>query len=216
MARGRPREFDAEKALDAALLLFWRHGYEGTSLSALTRAMRINVPSLYAAFGNKEALFRKALDRYLQGPASYLTNAMKEPTARGAAEQLFRGAVDMAMHRRHPDGCMLVQGALAASPDAGAVRKELSKWRAAAESAVRRRLERAIEDDDLPASVNSAQLARYLMTVIWGMSVQAAGGATREQLEEVAEMALRTWPGTAAEGEAAQSLYSERTISRRS
>jgi AcrR family transcriptional regulator len=194
MPRGRPREFDAEKALDAALLLFWRHGYEGTSLAALTRAMRINVPSLYAAFGNKEALFRKALDRYLQGPASYLTNAMKEPTARGAAEQLLRGAVDMAMHRRHPDGCMLVQGALAASPDARAVRKELSKWRAAAESAVRRRLERAIEVGDLPSSINSAQLARYLMTVIWGMSVQAAGGATREQLEEVAELAMRTWP----------------------
>ena len=81
MARGRPRQFNAEKALDAALMLFWRHGYEGTSLAALTTAMGINVPSLYAAFGNKETLFKKALDRYIQRPASYLPNALQEPTA---------------------------------------------------------------------------------------------------------------------------------------
>src|SRR4051794_13410816 len=96
--KGRPREFDADQALDAALMLFWRHGYEGTSLAALTEAMGINVPSLYAAFGNKEALFRKALDRYVQRPASYLPNALKEPTARRAVEQLFRGAVGMVMN----------------------------------------------------------------------------------------------------------------------
>src|SRR2546428_11951738 len=112
MAQGRPREFDADKALDAALLLFWRHGYEGTSLAALTHAMGINVPSLYAAFGNKEMLFRKALDRYIQKPASYLPKALKEPTARGAAEKLFGGAINMVMNPRHPDGCLLVQGAL--------------------------------------------------------------------------------------------------------
>src|SRR5437763_11962127 len=98
MPRGRPREFDTEKALDAALLLFWRHGYEGTSLTALTGAMGINVPSLYAAFGNKEALFRKALDRYLRKPASYLPAALEEPTARRAAERLFHGAIEMVMH----------------------------------------------------------------------------------------------------------------------
>jgi len=194
VAKGRPRQFDASKALDAALLLFWRHGYEGTSLAALTCAMGINVPSLYAAFGNKEALFRKALDRYLQGPASYLLTAMKEPTARRAIQTLFRGAIDMVMQRRHPDGCLLVQGALAAGPDAGSIRKELSKWRAAAETAVRRRLERAVAEGDLPASTDPAKLARYVMTVNWGMSVQAAGGATRAQLEEVAAMAMECWP----------------------
>src|SRR5947209_18177656 len=98
MPLGRPREFDVEKALDAALLLFWRRGYEGTSLAALTSAMGINVPSLYAAFGNKEALFRKVLERYLQRPASYLPTALQEPTARRHAEQLFRGAIDMDMN----------------------------------------------------------------------------------------------------------------------
>jgi AcrR family transcriptional regulator len=105
MPGGRPRQFDTQKALDAALLLFWRHGYEGTSLAVLTRAMCINVPSLYAAFGNKETLFRKALDRYLQKPASYLPRALEAPTARRAVENLFRGAIDVAHgHRRMRSG----------------------------------------------------------------------------------------------------------------
>src|SRR5438552_3743956 len=170
MAQGRPREFDADKALDAALLLFWRHGYEGTSLAALTDCMGISMPSLYAAFGNKEMLFRKALDRYLQKPASYLPTALKEPTARRAAEKLLSGAIDMVMNPRHPDGCLLVQGALASGPVAESVRKELGRRRAAAESAVRRRFERALADTDLPASVEPAKLARYVITVIWGLS----------------------------------------------
>src|SRR5439155_19000007 len=126
MPRGRPREFDAEKALDAALLLFWRHGYEGTSLAALTDCMGINMPSLYAAFGNKEKLFKKALDRYIQKPASYLPTALKEPTARRAAEKLLSGAIKMVMNPLHPDGCLLVQGALASGPAAESIRMELT------------------------------------------------------------------------------------------
>jgi AcrR family transcriptional regulator len=195
MPKGRPRKFDIHKALDAALLLFWRYGYEGTSLAALTKAMGINVPSLYTAFGNKEMLFRKALDRYLQKPASYLPKALEEASARRAVEKLFRGAIDLAMNPRHPDGCLLVQGALAAGPAAASIRKELSLRRAAAETAVRRRLERAIAEADLPANVDARQLARYLITVLWGLSVQAAGGATRAQLKEVANLAMRCWPG---------------------
>src|SRR5437763_6915540 len=106
MPKGRPRQFDTRKALDAALRLFWRHGYEGTSLAALTEAMGINVPSLYAAFGNKEELFRRALDRYIQQPASYLRKALEQPTARAAAEQALRGAIGMTMNPRHPHGCV--------------------------------------------------------------------------------------------------------------
>lgn len=149
---------------------------------------------MYAAFGNKEQLFRKALDRYLQRPASYLPMALKEPTARRAAQKLFRGAIGMAMNPRHPDGCLLVQGALASGPAAASVRKELSLHRAAAEAAVRNRFARAVADGDLPASVDPAKLARYITTVIWGLSVQAAGGATRAQLNETAELAMRSWP----------------------
>ena len=192
--RGRPRQFDANKALEAALLLFWRRGYEGTSLSALSEAMGINMPSLYAAFGSKEELFRKALDLYLQKPASYLPNALKEPTAHRAAKKLFRGAIEMVMHPQHPDGCLLVHGALAAGPDADWVRKELNARRASAELVIRRRFEQAIKDGDLARNVNAAKLARYVATVIWGMSVQAAGGATRAQLKSIADQALKAWP----------------------
>ena len=122
-SKGRPREFDEERALEAALLLFWRQGYEGTSLAQLTEAMGINAPSLYAAFGSKEQLFRRAVDRYVQRPASYLPNALKEPTARGVVEKLFQGAIGMVMDPRHPDGCLLVQGALASGPEAGRFEK---------------------------------------------------------------------------------------------
>jgi AcrR family transcriptional regulator len=194
MARGRPREFDADKALEAALLLFWRHGYEGTSLAALCRAMGINTPSLYATYGNKEALFRKALDLYLQKPASYLPNALKEHTAHRAVEKLFRGAINMAMQREHPDGCLLVHGALAAGPDAEWVRKELNTRRARAEAVIRLRLERAMQDGDLPRRADAKKLARYIATVIWGMSVQAAGGATKAELKSIADQALQVWP----------------------
>lgn len=194
MARGRPRKFDKDKALDAALLLFWRHGYEGTSLAALTKAMGINVPSLYAAFGNKEMLFSKVLDRYIQQPACYLPNALKETTARRVAEKLFRGAIDMVMNPRHPEGCLLVQGALTSGPLAEPVRLELNRRRAGAEAAIRRRFERAIAEGDLPATVDNTKLARYIITVIWGMSVQAIGGATRAHLKQVAEMAMQAWP----------------------
>jgi AcrR family transcriptional regulator len=194
MPRGRPRQFDPDQALDAALLLFWRHGYEGTSLAALTKAMRINGPSLYATFGDKERLFRLALERYIQRPASYLPNALKEPTARRAVAKLFRGAIGMVMNPDHPDGCLLVQGALASGPGAEWVPKELSRRRAGAEAAVRRRLERAIAEGDLPKHVKPGKLARYVITVLWGMSVQAAGGATRAQLRQIAEQAMQNWP----------------------
>jgi AcrR family transcriptional regulator len=195
MPKGRPRQFDAEAAMEKALGLFWRHGYEGTSLAALTKAMGINTPSLYAAFGNKEALFRAALDRYLRRPASYLPRALEAPTAREAAERLFRGAINMVMDSRHADGCLLVQGALASGPGARSIQKELGMRRAGAEMLVRRRFERAIIEGDLGRNVDARRLAKYIVTVLWGMSVQAAGGATREELEAVATMAMEAWPG---------------------
>ena len=200
MPRGRPREFDTDKALDAALLLFWRHGYEGASLAALTQAMGINVPSLYAAFGNKEALFKRVVDRYVQSPASYLPRALEEPTVHRVLEKLFAGAIDMVMNPRHPDGCLLVQGALATAPIAESVRKELAVRRAGAESAVRRRFERAATEGDLPPDVDPTKLARYIVTVIWGMSVQAAGGASQAQLEDVAEFVMTRWATEAGGG----------------
>src|SRR5688500_8084316 len=155
MPRGRPRSFDADEALDTALELFWQHGYEGTSVAMLTDAMGINMPSLYAAFGNKEELFRKVLDRYIEEPASYLPTALKAPTAKEAAEQLFNGAISMVMNRSHPDGCLLVQGALSSGPTAESVRIELARRRGRAETAIRKRFERAQVEGDLSREVDT-------------------------------------------------------------
>src|SRR5436853_4796395 len=110
---GRPRAFDPDAVLERAMHVFWAKGYEGASLSDLTRAMRINRPSLYAAFGNKEELFRKALDRYVEGPAAYVRAALDEPTARAVAERLLAGTIEMLADPRNPRGCLIVQGALA-------------------------------------------------------------------------------------------------------
>jgi AcrR family transcriptional regulator len=191
---GRPRSFDIDGALDRALQVFWRKGYEGTSLSDLTRAVGVNRPSLYAAFGDKEALFRKALDRYLNGPAAYTQKALKEPTARAVVERLLRGAADLNTAQRNPGGCLTVQGALACGAAADSIRQELAASRAAGEAALRRRFQRAKSEGDLRATVNSADLAGYVATIVYGMAVQAAGGATREKLQNVVEMALRTLP----------------------
>jgi AcrR family transcriptional regulator len=192
--KGRPREFDLDEALDRALRVFWRRGYEGATLPDLTEAMGINRPSLYAAFGSKEELFRKALDRYAEGPAACMHEALNEPTARAVAERLLDGAIDLVTGRRSPRGCLLVQGALACGEAAESVRRELVVRRVADEVAIRQRFERARGDGDLPAEADPADLARYVVTVMQGMAVQAAGGASREDLRRVAEMALRVWP----------------------
>jgi AcrR family transcriptional regulator len=194
MPAGRPRAFDVEEALDRALQLFWRHGYEGTSLAMLTEAMEINVPSLYAAFGNKEELFRKALERYLTAPASYMTEALLEPTARAVAEKIMSGSINLVTHPNNPGGCLLVQGAMATGPQGMPVRQELSGVRTLGEERIRERLERAKSEGDLPPDADTSNLARFLMTMNCGFAVQAAGGATREQLEDVAALVMQCWP----------------------
>jgi AcrR family transcriptional regulator len=191
---GRPRSFDADKALQRALEVFWRKGYEGTSLRDLTEAMGINRPSLYAAFGDKEELFRKTLDCYAQGPAGYLSEALRAPTAREVAERVLRGAADVLSDPRNPRGCLLVQGALACGKKAQGVRRELVSRRGSGQAALRRRFQHAKAQGDLRSDVDAAALARYLAAVLHGMSVEAAGGASREELRSVAEMALRAWP----------------------
>jgi AcrR family transcriptional regulator len=191
---GRPREFDIDQALDRALKVFWRKGYEGTTLPDLTKAMGINRPSLYAAFGSKEGLFRKALDRYDEGPAAYIRKALKEPTARAVVERLLGGAIDVLTDRRNPRGCLMVQGALACGEAAESIRRELVSRRLAGEAAIRERFERALADGDLPDDSRPADLARYVVAVLQGIAVQAAGGARRAELQRVAEMALRAWP----------------------
>jgi AcrR family transcriptional regulator len=191
---GRPRAFDADVVLERAMHVFWAKGYEGAALSDLTRAMRINRPSLYAAFGNKEELFRKVLDQYASGPLAYFDKALAATKARDVIEQILFGAAKMASDPRLPAGCLMVQGALACGDSAGSVQKETAARRAASEIALRRRLQRAKREGDLPRDADPAELARYVMTVLQGMAVQGANGATRVQLRRVAQLALRAWP----------------------
>ena len=189
---GRPRAFDPDAALDRAMHVFWAKGYEGASLSNLTRAMRINRPSLYAAFGNKEQLFGRVLDRYMDGPVAWFGKALLAAKARDVVEQIFFATARMTEDPRIPSGCLLVQAALACGNTSA--RREVAARRTAAEIALRRRLQRAKREGDLPKNADPAELAHYVMTVIRGMAVQSAGGATRGQLHRVAQIALRAWP----------------------
>jgi AcrR family transcriptional regulator len=196
MPAGRPRTFDSDAALEKAMQVFWRQGYEGTSLSDLTEAMGINRPSLYAAYGNKEALFRQVLERYESGPSAYVEEALAAPTGRGCIERLMNGAADVASGPGYPGGCLMIQGMLAAGGEAQSIRREMTRRRTAGVSAVAARLERARADGELPVNCDVRALAGFYVTVIRGMAVQGADGASRAELQSVIDMAMTAWPMT--------------------
>lgn len=193
MAMGRPREFDVDAALDLALHVFWRKGYEGASMADLTEAMGITKPSLYAAFGNKEELFRKAFDRYVDGPGRYFQTGLLKPTAREVVEHILYGSADAVTDPNNP-GCLAVQGALCCGDAAETIRQELVARRTKGEQELRVRFEYALSKGDLPAEADPGDLARYVSAIMQGMAVQAAGGAPRAQLRKLADMAMRSWP----------------------
>jgi AcrR family transcriptional regulator len=192
---GRPRAFDADQALECAMRVFWEKGYEGASLNDLTEAMGITRTSLYRAFGNKEQLFARALQRYTEGPAAYGERAMKEPTARAAATAFLNGSVKATTRTEYPSGCLGVQGALAAGEPGQDARQALAIWRNDAQMLLRNRFQQAVDEKDLPEGTDAGKLARYVATVAFGIAVQAAGGQSREELQEVADLALGNWPG---------------------
>ncbi|SHF69676.1 transcriptional regulator, TetR family [Jatrophihabitans endophyticus] len=193
MPGGRPRGFDQDTALEAAMQLFWAKGYEATGVAELTEAMGITPPSLYAAFGNKEELFRRAVDRYVTGPASHLAVALDQPTARAVAEHLLRGMVALAAGVGTPTGCMTVQGALPASDRNRAAHEHLAARRRQGEAMLAERLGRAAPAE-LPGGQDATAVARYLFAVRFGLAVQAAGGASAAELQEVVDVVLAQWP----------------------
>ncbi|HEY8473765.1 MAG TPA: TetR/AcrR family transcriptional regulator [Natronosporangium sp.] len=200
MPGGRPRAFDLDAALDRALEVFWRQGYEGTSLSDLTAAMGINRPSLYAAFGTKEELFRRVLDRYVEGPGGFAAEALAAPRAREVVEKLLTGAIALTTTPGRPRGCLNVRHAQACGPESESVRQGVVARKLADQAGLRRRLEEAKATGDLPADSDPDQLARFVTTLTDGIAVQAAAGATPEQLHRVVELALRAWPDGDAAG----------------
>lgn len=192
---GRPRAFCTETALAAALRVFWSRGFEGASLSDLTEAMGINRPSLYAAFGNKEALFSKAVDLYERERSAFVQNALAAPTAKGVAERFLRGAVGFHDDGDGPRGCLLVNHSVACGPESERVRTEVATRHSRMEAALLERFELASAAGDLPAHIEPDGLACYLLAITQGMAVQAGAGTSRAGLERLVEVTLSIWPG---------------------
>ncbi|MER6272436.1 TetR/AcrR family transcriptional regulator [Streptomyces sp900105755] len=193
--RGRPRGFDADAALDRAVEVFWRQGYEGASLSDLTEAMGINRTSMYAAYGNKEELFRRAVARYAEADMAYARDALTRPTAYAVIEAFLRANADALTRADRPPGCLSVQGGLAEGGDNGHIAGFLAESRLAGERALADRLARAVKEGDLPADTDPRALARYVMVVSEGNAVHATAGAGRAALHATVDIALRAVPG---------------------
>ncbi|AJP71799.1 TetR/AcrR family transcriptional regulator [Sphingomonas hengshuiensis] len=192
--KGRPREFCVDAALTSALRVFWTKGYEGASLSDLTEAMGITRPSLYAAFGNKEALFRKALDLYEREKLEYMHTALDAPSARGVAERLLQGALENQLSNCDPKGCLGVISSVACGSEATSIRAEVLERGAVAKRALVARFERAIEEGDLPEGTDTVALTSYLIAILQGLAMQAGAGATRAELEGLIAVSLAMWP----------------------
>lgn len=193
--RGRPLSFDRDQALERAMHVFWRRGYEAASISELTAAMGITAPSLYTAFGDKERLFLAAVERYATGPGGGYPRALEEePTAYLAIKRCLEEAAEELTRPCHPKGCMVVMAATNCSEASAHIQAALAKRRAASDSGVRCRIEHGVKNGELPAGTDAQALASFYATVFRGMSMQAADGASREALLATAAMAMRAWP----------------------
>ena len=193
--RGRPRSFDRETALEKAVMAFWEHGYEATSVSDLTRVMGIGAPSLYAAFGDKRALFEEVVTEYGVRYGSFGDRALaEESTARAAVERMLREAAAEYTAPGRPHGCLVIHAATnCTSPE---VEESLRERRNANIAAFENRIRAGIASGELPAGTDAAALARHTGAIIQGMSQQARDGASREELEALAEIAMAIWPRT--------------------
>jgi AcrR family transcriptional regulator len=192
---GRPREFDIEKALNTASELFWRKGYEGTSLSALTAAIGITPPSFYAAFGSKEALFKQVVERYQRGHLGFFAEALDQTTPLAVAERVLYGLAQAYTTRPHPPGCLALNCSLPCSDETDdAIRHDLAERRKASRIALRTSFKRFEASGALPADADPDALARYVLTIAWGMAVEAQSGASRDDLYRTVKLALTSWP----------------------
>lgn len=194
-ARGRPRTFDSDTALEQAMLTFWEHGYESSGIDDLAHAMGIGVSSLYATFGGKEELFLASLDRYQEHRGRYTKSTMEgSGTARQAFTDLFETAAVELTRTDQPRGCMLALALPTCSPEVESLRLHMNERRGQSLKRFRQRLRAAVAEGELPPGTNVAALAQFFITTLQGMSIQARSGATRTQLRHVGHVALSVWP----------------------
>jgi AcrR family transcriptional regulator len=191
---GRPREFDVDQALDAVMRVFWCKGFEGTSLGDLTDATGISRPSLYLAFGNKEALFKKALERYTHVKLDFIYRAIEAPTARGVAEGLLRGMLAMQTSETDPKGCMGVINSVACGAEAESSRADVLALGLVIKNALIARFQRARDDGDLSPGADPVTITVYLIAILQGTALQAGAGAGCQELKSLIDGTLALWP----------------------
>jgi AcrR family transcriptional regulator len=197
--RGRPRSFDRETALRRAMDVFWAKGYDATSLADLTSAMGINPPSLYAAFGSKEDLFREAVELYSASEGDDIWSGIElAPTAREAVATMLRASAENFSRPGKPRGCMIVLSALNADEGNAAVCEALRAQRAGNVRQLRRRLERAVAEGELSGTIDPRAIATFYASVQHGMSILARDGASRKTLLSVADTAMSGWDSLVA------------------
>ncbi len=192
--KGRPLSFDRDAALEQAMLAFWRHGYESTSISTLTAAMGITAPSLYAAFGDKKRLFLEAMRLYAGSPDDLAASLAAAPSARDGVERMLRGAADAFTDPATPPGCLLASATASGPDDSADVRAAVAAVRANIDAIVRARIDRDIADGLLPPDTHVAGLAGMTIALVQGLSVIVRDGAGREALDAIIDTALRAWP----------------------
>lgn len=188
---GRPRGFDEDVALEAAMKVFWEKSYEGATIADLTEAMGINRSSMYTAFGDKKSIFHRVMERYREGRMTYIRQALAQPSLREVVAGLIHGTAEFLASPDNPRGCLLIQGALSCGTDAEPVKLAMIDWRKSGEAALKKRLQQAQSKGELPRAIQPADFARYLSSVMAGLGVQAANGATRAELRRVAGISLR-------------------------
>ncbi|MBN9489058.1 MAG: TetR/AcrR family transcriptional regulator [Alphaproteobacteria bacterium] len=194
-SRGRPREFDRDEALESAMRLFWDRGYEATSISDLTRAMRITPPALYGAFGSKKQLFLEAVERYEQGPGCFAQQALtEEPTAECSMRRLLLGAMKSFTNPKNPKGCLAVLGATNCALDSADLSQALIDRRRLAEDAVRARIAAGKNAGELADDADIDALTGMVTALLYGLALKARDGAPRSQLRRIVEQSMTMWP----------------------
>ena len=191
MVKGRPRSFDRDAALGQALLVFWRHGYDASSVSLLTRAMGISAPSMYAAFGDKRALFEEALLHYMRTHGAFMGRALQEPDAVKALEHMLFDAAATFTNHEHAPGCLVITAATNCAPESVDVQKRLQALRQSSLRAFEAKISACQASGQLRSHIEARELALFFMATLQGMSSQARDGASREDLEAIARSALR-------------------------